>query len=351
LSAASIAMMRSQQMFVREIKSIAGLLVAAACVMGVPQSASAFILYQENFDGGAVPIAGSALDMNNYGDATWTGSNIFLANGTVDFVDVGSEGGLSVPFEPQDGAIYTLTAVIRNEGPGWVGVGFAQNTADGTLNANNRHSNNMQGYLWALTRDRADQPDQQFFRGNQVQNPLAAASGDLVNPLADITVKIVLDTENASAWEYEVFYNNASFGGPQVLDSTVTSSLRNNINFVGFSKDTANIADPDIPATIESFLLETNLSPCDVDLMNGCTIADFHIIRSNLFNTGMTRAQGDLTGGGTVDFADFRLWKKFAPPQAVAAANAILMGVPEPSSILLLLVGAMALAVGRRQQR
>jgi hypothetical protein len=346
-----IGSMRSEEMLLRKIKS-AAVMAFAACALCAANPAQAFILYQDNFDGAAVPINGLALDVNNYGSATWTGAPIFQADGLIDFVDIGSEGGLSVPFEPQDGAIYTLTAVIRNEGAGWVGVGFAQDSATAVNDVNNRHSNNMDGYIWGLTRDRGDQPDQQFFRGPQAQNGLAAASGDLVNPLADVTVKVVLDTNNPSAWAYEVFYNNTSFGGPQVLDAAVTTTLRNSINFVGFSKDTANqAADPDISATIESFLLETNLSPCDVDLANGCTIDDFHIIRSNLFNTGMTRAQGDLTGGGTVDFADFRLWKKFAPPVAAAQANAILLGVPEPSAAILMVIGGAAWMCGVRRNR
>jgi hypothetical protein len=336
-------------MFSRNYKTMC-VILAFTGLAGMANIAGAYVLYQENFTGGAVPLHGVAPSTNNYdGTSTWFGANIFQADGNVAYVDVNSEGGLSLPFEPQDGAVYTMTTVVNNPGPGWIGVGFAQNAATTTLGFASRHSNDMQGYLWGLLRDRNTdaQADQQFFRGNQANNNLAAASGDLVSMASNVSFKVVLNTTNATAWQYEVFYNNTSFGGPQVLDATVTGTLRSNINFVGFSKDTANIADPDTAATLVSFLLETSLTPGDVTGEGTVDLDDFNIIKTNLFNTGMARNQGDLTGNGLVDFADFRQWKANA---GSGFANISLFGVPEPASAGLLALGALLWCGGVRRR-
>ncbi len=48
--------------------------------------------------------------------------------------------------------------------------------------------------------------------------------------------------------------------------------------------------------------------------MDQITIEDFNTIKMNLFKTGQTRMQGDLTKDAIVDFADFRQWKAAAGP-------------------------------------
>lgn len=333
---------------------VARLFVVVAA-LGYAASAQAFVLYQDNFDGAAVSISGATLDINNYDPLlTWTAAPIFLADGTVTYATAADEGGMSIPFKPQDGATYTLTSVINNQGPGWVASGFAQVAATTALSANNRHSNTMAGYLWALHRNRIDggQTDQQFFRGGGTGNGLAAASGELVAPGGNFELKVVLDTNNATAWAYEVFYNGTSFGGLQTLDAATTTTLRTNINHVGFSRDTANnaAAGPDIAAELVSFKLETSVTPGDVTGDGLVNIDDFNIIKANFFNTGMTRMQGDLNGGGVVDFADFRQWKVNA---GAAFASVSLGAVPEPHTLAMvgLILAGLGIARKRRTVR
>jgi hypothetical protein len=84
--------------------------------------------------------------------------------------------------------------------------------------------------------------------------------------------------------------------------------------------------------------------------VNGDTfvnIADFNIIKTNLFNTGQTRVQGDLTEDAIVDFADFRQWKSAAGP---GFASISLFGVPEPASAGMLAMGALALLTAVRRR-
>ena len=92
------------------------------------------------------------------------------------------------------------------------------------------------------------------------------------------------------------------------------------------------------------------LMACDADGNNVCDIADFNAIKANLFNTGASRAQGDLTGDTIVDFADYRIWKSAVAP-AVAAGASLFGTAPEPSTCLLLAVGGVTLAAMRRRQR
>lgn len=92
----------------------------------------------------------------------------------------------------------------------------------------------------------------------------------------------------------------------------------------------------------------SNLAPCDVDGLNGCTTVDADIIRQNLLLTGANRGQGDLTGDGIVNLFDFKLWKSLAGSGSLGIAGA----VPEPSSLLLsLLVSSAALLRIRKRRR
>lgn len=96
---------------------------------------------------------------------------------------------------------------------------------------------------------------------------------------------------------------------------------------------------------------QTPATTGDVDGLGGVTIADFNIIKNNLFNNATMRTQGDLNDDGIVDFFDFREWK--------TAAGGLGEGVslfggeaPEPASGLLAVLGAMTMVlVGRRRKR
>jgi hypothetical protein len=89
--------------------------------------------------------------------------------------------------------------------------------------------------------------------------------------------------------------------------------------------------------------------PGDVNDDGTVNLTDFHILRGNLFKTGQTEQQGDLDGGGIVDFADYRIWKRNASPGAAASAEAFLAGVPEPASAMMLALGAALVAFSTRR--
>lgn len=93
-----------------------------------------------------------------------------------------------------------------------------------------------------------------------------------------------------------------------------------------------------------------DFQPGDADGDQDVDMADFEIIRGNLGKTGVN-LPGDVRGNGIVDLNDFKLWKQYFPTAAPVGALAGNFAVPEPTSLLLGLLGAVAYLGGRRSQR
>lgn len=86
-------------------------------------------------------------------------------------------------------------------------------------------------------------------------------------------------------------------------------------------------------------------APGDVNGSGVADIADWHIIRGNMFTVQMTPQLGDLNSTGYVDAADFRIWKT-----AYLAAGGSVALIPEPSSLMLAALGAIfALKASRKR--
>jgi hypothetical protein len=84
---------------------------------------------------------------------------------------------------------------------------------------------------------------------------------------------------------------------------------------------------------------------CDAGDVN-CDMAvdavDLGII-ANHFRQNGTRELGDLSGNGFIDFDDFGLWKTNYTGPALGAGSYSFLAVPEPSSLVMLLVGVIGL--------
>jgi len=77
---------------------------------------------------------------------------------------------------------------------------------------------------------------------------------------------------------------------------------------------------------------------------------DFGPIRDNFLTATSLRAEGDLDFSGFVDIRDFREWKNAfqGDPALIAQALSQLSAVPEPSTLMLLGLAAIAGGVRRR---
>jgi hypothetical protein len=90
-----------------------------------------------------------------------------------------------------------------------------------------------------------------------------------------------------------------------------------------------------------------NFQPGDVDGDLDVDAADYGLIKGNFGLSPATKAQGDLSGNGIVDLADFLQWKQF---EAIAAHGAG-AAVPEPCGVALATVALMSLYGCRRRGR
>lgn len=75
---------------------------------------------------------------------------------------------------------------------------------------------------------------------------------------------------------------------------------------------------------------------------------DFEIIRNNFLKELDDRSDGDLVDNGIVDFADYAQWKQVTPKDPDPSGAIASVGVPEPSSILIVAAGVLGLGILRR---
>jgi hypothetical protein len=155
-------------------------------------------------------------------------------------------------------------------------------------------------------------------------------------------------------------FNNTT--GTQIATSSTTSTPPSNTNaelrqvLLGQATGTSfTVYVEDLPAinagTERSWFDGVGYAPGllagDVngdDLVNS---DDYDIIKANFFMTNATRAQGDLTGNGTVNLDDFAAWRKVVPASIAAGGS-----VPEPTGAVLMGIGLLAARhVGRMKRR
>ncbi len=97
-----------------------------------------------------------------------------------------------------------------------------------------------------------------------------------------------------------------------------------------------------IAGSIDSLTLTTSGLVYTAGDTNGNGVVDlfdYDTIRNNFFKSLQGPTNGDLNNDGVVDYVDFRVWKNHATPAALAA-----LGIPEPASALLGVIGFVLLA-------
>jgi hypothetical protein len=94
--------------------------------------------------------------------------------------------------------------------------------------------------------------------------------------------------------------------------------------------------------------------PGDVNGDGFVTIEDFDIIRDNFRMAVTSRGQGDLVSNGLVDLFDFKEWKTgfLAGGGSLAGMDlGLISNVPEPGSLQLVLLAALAVVARRKFRR
>lgn len=198
---------------------LAGIIALLSCSIGNAQ-----IIYSNNFAlYGATNIWGTAPTVaNNYAggasSATWNdalGTNdtgALLANGS-DTATLGDSWLL--PFNPQPGYVYTLTASLTFTGsPGsWIGLGFAQNDSVNVPNGYGRFADSSNGgptgYDFIILTESSG--GVQYFTGPKGNTPqIFAGTGFTAGPQT-LTVQVILNTTN-TLWSISAYVNGVQMG-------------------------------------------------------------------------------------------------------------------------------------------
>jgi len=197
--------------------------IAFIQMAGIARAQSTTI-YSDDFPGsssnplnGTTPVIESG-SLGGSGTAAWSAGGYFNADGSVE-----ASGGYNsavLPFQPQAGNIYTLSADINNtDGDStWIALGFEQvNNTSSAFNGNS-------GYDWMLIRgNRGSGQGQRFLGAN------TAGSATFTMPSGTVDLSEVLNTTGAQ-WTAEWFANGTLISGPTSYTSAPS------INYVGFSE-------------------------------------------------------------------------------------------------------------------
>ena len=200
------------------------------------------IIYSNTFNGGATGLNQVAPAVaNNYAGGASTAIWRDALNGTMVYANgtfhSGAQDSLELPFTPENGYIYTLTASVTFTGnPGnWVGFGFAENyvysnTGYGRFSDNGSGGNaGPGGYDWAILTESTG--NVQWFAGPKGSNAIYSANGAFTaNKAGTHTVVLTLDTASAQ-WAASFTIDGNSLG-------TYTYTTNPTITAVGITENT-----------------------------------------------------------------------------------------------------------------
>jgi hypothetical protein len=228
-----------------------GLLAISAVLLG--GNAFAGNIYSQTFAGGATPTVGTT-------STTWEGANIINSDGNT----TGWSGAVSLPFTPQSGFIYDLTANINvtTGDSSWLGVGF--------LKDNNEYGCLPPANTPAALRRIADWEIYPQNAGFSWTNN---------------AVTVRLDTTGAQ-------WKTAMFQGGVQIGSTYTYTTNPTINHVGF------VSEGTVVGSVSAF----NLTATAVSVIYS---QDFPVVGDPLLGTTSTVGGGTWSGVNLFNIAGY----------------------------------------------
>lgn len=204
-----------------------------ALVMAGGVSRASIVIYQDTFDRTVADLNGNQLNVapgftgtgSNGGSTTaqWAAEvGTFSTNGSL--VTAGPTTAAYLPFTPEAGQVYTLSATMRSSGANWVALGFSNVTNFSSINVVNGFHDSYNPIAWTLLRTNGQTT---FFQGPGASGGTntTTVNGSVLNQLS-----IVLDTRVAGSWTATSWINGVSTGVTKTY-STWTA------NAVGFGDD------------------------------------------------------------------------------------------------------------------
>lgn len=136
------------------------------------------------------------------------------------------------------------------------------------------------------------------------------------------------------------------------VDGSTESVTAVNLIFAGFFFSPVNVlvGDAGSHIAVDRVVLEAAHGPGDATGNGVVDLADYQLIQANSFTQQVVGLNGDVNYDGFVDFTDFQEWKT-SFPGGVAAAEAALAALPEPTSLSLSAGMLLTLAGLRRKMR
>lgn len=231
-----------------KMKTTINLFLASTILLFGGSIGKAQVIYSNSFSGGATTINGMPptfasgfAGSPNYAswNCTYTNGPFTSLNGTVLASGaIGTNAGsVLLPFTPQNGAVYFLTASITlpASSPNWVGLGFAQSDTQGTNPTGERFTDgNVKGGPWM---DVSAGKTSTFFGGPETS--LGSASA-MVEPTAGTySLTIVLNTSKAQ-WTTAAYVNGTIQGtnvvGGTQLGTNIVYGTNPTIGYVGLTQ-------------------------------------------------------------------------------------------------------------------
>jgi hypothetical protein len=219
-SAASVVLPMKQGYSIKMIRNLllAGMMPLFCCLTG-----SAQIIYSNAFNGGAANLWEMAPTMaTNYAggasSAIWNdalGTNdtgIMQASGLDESTE---QDSWLLPFYPQPGYVYTLTASLTFTGnPGsWVGLGFAENDSVNVPVGYGRFADSENdgptGYDWMILTESSG--NVQYFTGPKASTPQIYNGTGFSSGPQTLTAQLILNTTN-SLWSITAYVNGFQLG-------------------------------------------------------------------------------------------------------------------------------------------
>lgn len=256
--------------------------VCALVMAAITSVVNADTVYQDSFTGTGVNLSGTTPDITT-NSATWLAGSAAKDNGTL----TGGAFSAVLPFQPQPGNLYTLSAtmVVTPQGAAvdtdWIALGFAQ-TLPSNLNAR-WLANNGQPVGWAISRASNSNLTDSSFAGFGAAVPGDTAGTVNATTTSADNIVITLDT-SALEWAWTVDFNNDG------VDRSETLATTPNINYIGFSQ-TGTLGNT---STLDNLLLTRTEVATNKWNVNG----------GGNFNDGANWTMGLPASGSIVTFGD-----------------------------------------------
>jgi hypothetical protein len=193
--------------------------VAIATVLLTTNAPADFTVYSDDFSGSGGVLDGTTPDIafntDPFADLTWyAGETTFFDDGSIDSDDSNPNnperggGAAYLPFEPEVGRTYTLSADVNNLTLGWVGFGFVQNPFNAFIDDDSgRHEQGAFGSQWIQVF-----PDEARMKDSKI----SGSPADPVPTLATVdgltgtnSLEIVLDTNDPDNVQVSFSVNDA----------------------------------------------------------------------------------------------------------------------------------------------